>query len=1079
VKQQTINYKDLVVGVSGVATASFSLYNAYDNVLDGTVAVNKANLMVKTTLDSVEGAQLKYNNTVVKYGPASAEAAASAKDLQLAEERHTLAVERADMVQGNYNEKIVASALSVVPTMITMVSSLATVKGILTGVTNANTIAEGVGTATKSASIPATIAATAAQWGLNSALLANPITWVVLAIVGLVAALILAYNYCKPFKDAVDGLAKGLMEGLKVAIDVVMKALTWLWENVLAPLGKFISDVFMATINSLIGGLRAICDALKPVGDFFGWVASKVGDAINSIGKSIEDYQDMVKAAEDSTKNGLSVMSNLYINKYDEMSNTVDVALSKQVTEITAKFDEMISAQKAAYDVDLKALTEFWDKKLTITVSELDTINGKITDFYDKQIKEIKESSQAQIDVAQSAYDKQLTDFSDFWEKKLGKQTTELTKIESDIASFYDKQISDIQTASAEQIEILNSAYAQELTDFTSFWTSKFSVQATELSEIESTIKDFYSKQIEGVKAFYQTDIDAATEAYTKKVSDLTDYYNTAYGTTTTEFDKIRDVITSHFDAEASETKAYYDDKISATNTLYDSLLTSTNAGLAALRGANQQANDDNELLMLEEKVSIQQAYAAGLISEKIYTAQLSDLSKTYNAQRTISNDAFRLEELRLEKTAKEAGVSIEAQRAAELATISKNSAVALTQQEQSKFDAINAAFTQYQTVVVDGQTVLTNKVAAIKQTESAIIKNFETAKNNDLFDAQNSYAVITGENAQTLASNIAAVKASEAEQVKALETQKNATLQEAQTQYYAIATVAFEKLTAFITATKQKESTDVNVIEKQKNADLQAAAVQFMSLEADNASKLIQLNLDKANAIANAEKAAGEEKRAYLQTLEDQINSNMSLSAEQKKQIIADMNAACLADTQTQWTNIADTIQAAMDKITGQNIVFKAALESGKITASEYQAAMEFQNTQANKLAEQAAINQQNAVFAEALRTKKITQTQYNAAMAVQTQKLAALGLAEGGIVDSPTLALIGEAGPEKVVPLNKFNSGSETSNQTYVFSPNITVTVEPGAVQNPRQMARELLDEMNSLIRNDMKSKTFFTQG
>ena len=85
----------------------------------------------------------------------------------------------------------------------------------------------------------------------------------------------------------------------------------------------------------------------------------------------------------------------------------------------------------------------------------------------------------------------------------------------------------------------------------------------------------------------------------------------------------------------------------------------------------------------------------------------------------------------------------------------------------------------------------------------------------------------------------------------------------------------------------------------------------------------------------------------------------------------------------------------------------------------------------------------------------------------------------AAGGIFDKPTLALIGEAGPERVTPLNGFNKEQPSTSQTFVFSPNITVNASPGLVQNPRQMARELLDEMNSLIRNDMKSKTFFTQG
>ncbi len=38
---------------------------------------------------------------------------------------------------------------------------------------------------------------------------------------------------------------------------------------------------------------------------------------------------------------------------------------------------------------------------------------------------------------------------------------------------------------------------------------------------------------------------------------------------------------------------------------------------------------------------------------------------------------------------------------------------------------------------------------------------------------------------------------------------------------------------------------------------------------------------------------------------------------------------------------------------------------------------------------------------------------------------------MAEGGIVTRPTAALIGEAGPEAVIPLNKLSS----------FSPNVTV--------------------------------------
>src|SRR4029079_6524681 len=40
----------------------------------------------------------------------------------------------------------------------------------------------------------ATLAWTAVQWALNSAFLANPLTWIVIIIVALVAAIVIAYK---------------------------------------------------------------------------------------------------------------------------------------------------------------------------------------------------------------------------------------------------------------------------------------------------------------------------------------------------------------------------------------------------------------------------------------------------------------------------------------------------------------------------------------------------------------------------------------------------------------------------------------------------------------------------------------------------------------------------------------------------------------------------------------------------------------------------------------------------------------------------------------------------------------------
>ena len=60
-EKASLSMKDTVVAFSGVATSAFSLYNAYDNVVDMQVSVDKANLAVKSSLNSVEDAQKRYN----------------------------------------------------------------------------------------------------------------------------------------------------------------------------------------------------------------------------------------------------------------------------------------------------------------------------------------------------------------------------------------------------------------------------------------------------------------------------------------------------------------------------------------------------------------------------------------------------------------------------------------------------------------------------------------------------------------------------------------------------------------------------------------------------------------------------------------------------------------------------------------------------------------------------------------------------------------------------------------------------------------------------------------------------------
>ena len=125
VQKETVkSSRDLITGFSGLATSAFSLYNAFGGIEDAQMKIDRANLTVKTSYQSVQNAQNQLNKALEKYGYGSAEAAQAAEKLAIVQERYTLDVQTAEQAQDSMNETIMAAALQVIPASITMVDNL-------------------------------------------------------------------------------------------------------------------------------------------------------------------------------------------------------------------------------------------------------------------------------------------------------------------------------------------------------------------------------------------------------------------------------------------------------------------------------------------------------------------------------------------------------------------------------------------------------------------------------------------------------------------------------------------------------------------------------------------------------------------------------------------------------------------------------------------------------------------------------------------------------------------------------------------------------------------------------------------
>jgi hypothetical protein len=291
----SMSCSNATMSMNGAALAGMSLYMSFNNLQNSEVALDRAHVTLERATLAVQKAQESYNATVAKYGPDSQQAKDAADKLTISQDALRVAQERADMSQRNVNNSMVMAALTVIPSLIAIVNTVANAQQIWTGI----------------------------QWALNIAMDANPAAIIALAIAGLVAIVIAAYNACPPFRNAINEIGVILGGSFRIAVEAITIGLTWFWKNVIEPLANFVRAYVVTEIRILSDVVSFLWNnAFKPLGDFLAGVfytsIKVVSDIVNfmwnSVLKPLGDFligafstawkviQDVIKAVYDVVK---------------------------------------------------------------------------------------------------------------------------------------------------------------------------------------------------------------------------------------------------------------------------------------------------------------------------------------------------------------------------------------------------------------------------------------------------------------------------------------------------------------------------------------------------------------------------------------------------------------------------------------------------------------------------------------------------------------------------------------------------------------------------------------------------------
>jgi len=218
-------------------------------------------------------------------------------------------------------------------------------------------------------------------------------------------------------------------------------------------------------------------------------------------------------------------------------------------------------------------------------------------------------------------------------------------------------------------------------------------------------------------------------------------------------------------------------------------------------------------------------------------------------------------------------------------------------------------------------------------------------------------------------------------------------------------------------------------------------------------------------NLVAQAAKAAdfgSKVKQLLAMGLSESAISQVLAAGADAGTKIADEIIAGGATVVNQINTLVSATQSVADAVgeSAASQFYTAGITAGQALVDGVKAAIAAAGFTINadgSLINQGAINQVNAAIANARSKKSKKGTKISAGERKDIEALAAsLGVeipafAKGGIVTGPTLALIGEAGPEAVVPLSGRNAGMGNT---------FNVTVNAGMGADGASIGREIVD-------------------
>lgn len=273
--------------------------------------------------------------------------------------------------------------------------------------------------------VAAVVAWTTSIWAANAALLASPITWIILGIVALVAGILYLATQTTFFQTIWDAVWGFIQASIQVAGDIIGAVLTWIsatWSTVWAAISAFAMAVWAGIVGFITGFINGIMTVISSVLGFISGVWSSTWNAIKSVASSVwSGIVGFITGYINAIKVVISVVMGVIKSVWSSIWNGVKSVASSVWSGIVGFITGYINTVKTIISNVLNAIKTIWSSGWNFVSSTVSSIWGGIMGFFSGAVSTVSGIFGRIGDAIMTPFRRAFNSIAGFWNSTVGK----------------------------------------------------------------------------------------------------------------------------------------------------------------------------------------------------------------------------------------------------------------------------------------------------------------------------------------------------------------------------------------------------------------------------------------------------------------------------------------------------------------------------------------------------------------------------------------------------------------------------------------------------------------------------------